>query len=134
MRMALPSIPPTTGLHDIVVLDFEGGGRHLLIDVSVARPLPLLATWLGPPSWQVTRRTGRSGLAKLLAYGDVGHHRVVPFVLEEFGAMGPLTSAFFKECCRLREDRLDLEGQRARPMVGADLDVILASALVGAWR
>eukprot|EP00899_Mesostigma_viride_P016438 jgi/Mesvir1/24796/Mv22048-RA.1 len=51
--------------------------------------------------------------AKLLAYGDVGHHRVVPFVLEEFGAMGPLTSAFFKECCRLREDRLDLEGQRA---------------------
>eukprot|EP00899_Mesostigma_viride_P018339 jgi/Mesvir1/26506/Mv16164-RA.1 len=26
---------------DIVVLDFEGGGRHLLIDVSVARPLAL---------------------------------------------------------------------------------------------
>eukprot|EP00899_Mesostigma_viride_P003353 jgi/Mesvir1/13018/Mv06017-RA.1 len=55
----------------------------------------------------------RAERTKLLAYGDVGHHRVVPFVLEEFGAMGPLTSAFFKECCRLREDRLDLEGQRA---------------------
>eukprot|EP00899_Mesostigma_viride_P013339 jgi/Mesvir1/22005/Mv14785-RA.1 len=66
-----------------------------------------------------------------MAYGDVGHHRVVPFVLEEFGAMGPLTSAFFKECCRLREDRLDLAGGPAGPMVGADLDVILASALVG---
>eukprot|EP00899_Mesostigma_viride_P014161 jgi/Mesvir1/22746/Mv14148-RA.1 len=51
--------------------------------------------------------------------------------VKEFGAMGPLTSAFFKECCRLREDRLDLEGQRAPCMVGADLDVILASALVG---
>eukprot|EP00899_Mesostigma_viride_P021457 jgi/Mesvir1/29312/Mv01570-RA.1 len=84
------------------------------------------------PSVPLRRYTAdRAERAKLLAYGDVGHHRVVPFVLEEFGAMGPLTSAFFKECCRLLEDRLDLEGQRAPCMVCADLDVILASALVG---
>eukprot|EP00899_Mesostigma_viride_P025989 jgi/Mesvir1/6575/Mv06322-RA.1 len=45
---------------DIVVLDFEGGGRHLLIDVSVARPLALSHV-AGASSRQVTRRTGRSG-------------------------------------------------------------------------
>lgn len=96
---------------DIVVLDFEGGGRHLLIDVSVARPLAL--SHVAGASLTAGYTADRAERAKLLAYGDVGHHRVVPFVLEEFGAMGPLTSAFFKECCRLREDRLDLEGQRA---------------------
>eukprot|EP00899_Mesostigma_viride_P022595 jgi/Mesvir1/351/Mv21743-RA.1 len=114
---------------DIVVLDFEGGGRHLLIDVSVARPLALshvagASLTAGYTADRAERAKLDPGLrrrytadraerAKLLAYGDVGHHRVVPFVLEEFGAMGPLTSAFFKECCRLQEDRLDLEGQRA---------------------
>eukprot|EP00899_Mesostigma_viride_P017494 jgi/Mesvir1/25746/Mv01927-RA.1 len=96
---------------DIVVLDFEGGGRHLLIDVSVARPLAL--SHVAGASLTAGYTADRAERAKLLAYGNVGHHRVVPFVLEEFGAMGPLTSAFFKECCRLREDRLDLEGQRA---------------------
>eukprot|EP00899_Mesostigma_viride_P001389 jgi/Mesvir1/11250/Mv01055-RA.1 len=96
---------------DIVVLDFEGGGRHLLIDVSVARPLAL--SHVAGASLTAGYTADWAERAKLLAYGDVGHHRVVPFVLEEFGAMGPLTSAFFKECCRLREDRLDLEGQRA---------------------
>eukprot|EP00899_Mesostigma_viride_P022928 jgi/Mesvir1/381/Mv11276-RA.1 len=98
---------------DIVVLDFEGGrpgGRHLLIDVSVARPLALSP--VAGASLTAGHTADRAERAKLLAYGDVGHHRVVPFVLEEFGAMG-MTSAFFKECCRLREDRLDLEGQRA---------------------
>eukprot|EP00899_Mesostigma_viride_P013297 jgi/Mesvir1/21969/Mv26455-RA.1 len=81
---------------DIVVLDFEGGGRHLLIDVSVARPLALSSHVAGA-SLTAGYTADRAERAKLLAYGVVGHHRVVPFVLEEFGAMGPLTSAFFKE-------------------------------------
>ena len=95
---------------DIVVLNFEGGGRHLLIDVSVARPLAL--THVVGASLAAGHAADEAERDKLRRYGDVGHHRVVPFVLEEFGAMGPLTASFFKECCRLREDRLDLEGHR----------------------
>eukprot|EP00899_Mesostigma_viride_P026324 jgi/Mesvir1/6877/Mv09045-RA.1 len=112
MRMALPSIPPANHWPDIVVLDFEGGGRHLLIDVSVARPLALshVAGASLTAGYTADRAEGPSSWPTATY---VGHHCVVPFVLEDFGAMGPLTSAFFKECCRLREDRLDLEGQRA---------------------
>jgi len=51
--------------------------------------------------------------AKVLAYGDVGQHRVVPFVLEEFGLMGPATKRFFADCTRIRGDRLDVEGRSA---------------------
>eukprot|EP00899_Mesostigma_viride_P017725 jgi/Mesvir1/25954/Mv20946-RA.1 len=71
---------------DIVVLDFEGGGRHLLIDVSVARPLAL--SHVAGASLTAGYTADRAERAKLLAYGDVGHHRVVPFVLEDpFGAL-----------------------------------------------
>eukprot|EP00899_Mesostigma_viride_P024175 jgi/Mesvir1/4942/Mv04567-RA.1 len=100
---------------DIVVLDFEGGGRHLLIDVSVARPLALShVAGASLTAGYTADRAELAGQAPSWPTATSGTmHRVVPFVLEEFGAMGPLTSAFFKECCRLREDRLDLEGQRA---------------------
>eukprot|EP00899_Mesostigma_viride_P019568 jgi/Mesvir1/27612/Mv07346-RA.1 len=37
---------------------------------------------------------------KFASYGNVGPHRVIPFVLEEFGAMGPKTvSGVFPRDC-----------------------------------
>eukprot|EP00899_Mesostigma_viride_P005334 jgi/Mesvir1/14801/Mv05439-RA.1 len=45
---------------DTVVLDFEGVAGICLLTFRWRGPW-LLATWLGPPSRQVTRRTGRSG-------------------------------------------------------------------------
>eukprot|EP00899_Mesostigma_viride_P027467 jgi/Mesvir1/7905/Mv11836-RA.1 len=96
---------------DITVLDYDGQGCHLLIDVSVARPLS---------GRHILRAAVDAGAAaavaerdKFASYGNVGPHRVIPFVLEEFGAMGPKTAEFFHECCQRREDRLDLEGQTA---------------------
>ncbi len=96
---------------DITVLDYNGEGCHLLIDVSVVRPLS---------SRYIHRAAADPGHAATLVehdkatiYGPVGHHRLIPFVLEEYGAMGSRTAAFFHECCQLREDRLDLEGQSA---------------------
>eukprot|EP00899_Mesostigma_viride_P022748 jgi/Mesvir1/3658/Mv14950-RA.1 len=93
----------------------EGSGiEDFVLDRESARTMTIPRDKAIELGNKIDRYTAdRAERAKLLAYGDVGHHRVVPFVLEEFGAMGPLTSAFFKECCRLREDRLDLEGQRA---------------------
>eukprot|EP00899_Mesostigma_viride_P022749 jgi/Mesvir1/3659/Mv24046-RA.1 len=122
---------------DIVVLDFEGGGRHLLIVVSVAHPgLGALSHVVGASqaAGYTADRAERAKLERVItAYGDVRHHCVVPgFVLEEFGAMGTMTAGFFKvECCRLREDRLDLEGERAPRLVSADLDIVLAPTPFG---
>eukprot|EP00899_Mesostigma_viride_P026275 jgi/Mesvir1/6832/Mv09013-RA.1 len=105
------------------------GPAHVAaLPVSSSLSGPDTRTWMDHAGYTADR----AERAKLLAYGDVGQHRVVPFVLEEFGAMGPLTSAFFKECCRLREDRLDLEGQRAPWSARTWTSYcLLASALVG---
>eukprot|EP00899_Mesostigma_viride_P023234 jgi/Mesvir1/4095/Mv16057-RA.1 len=104
-----------TGLSDISLLVLADSCGHSLETLEVSGPGVTDGGVLvvAGRCRRLRYTADRAERAKLLAYGDVGHHRVVPFVLEEFGAMGPLTSAFFKECCRLREDRLDLEGQRA---------------------
>eukprot|EP00899_Mesostigma_viride_P011481 jgi/Mesvir1/20333/Mv19924-RA.1 len=129
MRMALPSIPPTAGLTSWCWTLRGVAGICLYIDVSVARPLAL--SHVAGASLTAGYTADRAERAKLLAYGDVGHHRVVPFVLEEFGGMGPLTSASVLQGVLPAPGGLAGPGGPAGPMVGADLDVILASALVG---
>lgn len=96
---------------DITVLDYDGSGTHLLVDVSVLRPL--CQHHLRAAAAEPGRAAAAAEAAKIAVYGDVGQHRMVPFVMEEFGLLGPATSRFFMECVRARRDRLDLEGRLA---------------------
>eukprot|EP00899_Mesostigma_viride_P015304 jgi/Mesvir1/23775/Mv25224-RA.1 len=78
----------------------------------------LLPLWLSATSVPPTAMWGPTG-------------RVIPFVLEEFGAMGPKTAEFFHECCgQRREDRLGLEGQTAPAVVCPHVVLVLAAAPV----
>jgi hypothetical protein len=96
---------------DITVMDHDSRGVHLLCDVSIVRPCS---------DTHADRASSNPGGAaayvesqKLAIFGDVGPHRVVPLVFEEYGHMGPSTAKFFSDCVQLRVDRLDVESSLA---------------------
>ena len=75
-----------------------------IIDTSVV--FPCAATYV---SRAATRRLHAASMheqSKRSVYGDCGPHKLVPFAVESFGALGPAASALLRECAELRQDRL----------------------------
>ena len=74
-----------------------------------------------PAADSYVQRAGRTPLhaantlaqAKHRVYGDLGDHRVIPFVIETFGACGPEATEFFEQCCAARRHRLGQEADTA---------------------
>jgi hypothetical protein len=96
---------------DVTVFDHDGRGYHLLVDPRILRPLTSRYVHLAGETPGAA--AARVELDKVRVYGNVGQHRVVPFVLEEWGLMGPMTRRFFGDCLRVRRDRLEVEGRYA---------------------
>ncbi|KAK3271532.1 hypothetical protein CYMTET_20126 [Cymbomonas tetramitiformis] len=108
----LASVKKTHGYHrsylrnwrpDITVLNYDGRGRHLIIDVVIG--FPCADTYMGRAS-QVPLFTGAEGeRQKVRLYDDVSPHRLVPFVVETFGGLGVQAKKFLEECAGARQDR-----------------------------
>jgi hypothetical protein len=113
---------------DVTVFNHDGRGYNLLVDTRILRPLTSRYVHLAG------ERPGAAAevveLEKVRVYGDVGQHRVVPFVLEEWGLMGPTTKRFYGDCMRARGGSPG-GGREVHHMVCKDMVVFLAPTSLG---
>ena len=87
------------------MLDFYGRGRHLILDVSVARHLS--RSYVGRAARVPLHAATERERLKLHAYRRVSEvHRVIPFILESSGALGSMATSFMAHCAQLRRDGL----------------------------
>ena len=87
------------------MLDFYGRGRHLILDVSVARHLS--RSYVGRAARVPLHTATHRERVKLHAYKRVSEvHRVIPFILESSGALGSMATSFMAHCAQLRRDGL----------------------------
>jgi hypothetical protein len=101
---------------DITVFNYDGRGRHILLDVSVA--FPCCATYIRAASrnrlaaaiaHEAAKTTLYQGRRDSSDYPACGNHLLVPFAVEAFGALGPAAKRFFDSCAQRRHDRLQQE-------------------------
>eukprot|EP00854_Cymbomonas_tetramitiformis_P001373 gene1374-biopygen1220 len=90
---------------DIKVLNYNGGGRHLIINVVV--DFPCCASEVGRVSSVQLHTASAEERRKVTLYGDVFAHRLlVRFAVEAFGEVGVQAEQFLEECSGRRQDRL----------------------------
>jgi hypothetical protein len=96
---------------DITVHNYDGRGNNLIVDVAIT--FPCAASVCRQASTRPLYAAKRMEGQKRDAYGDLGSHRLVPFVLETFGAWGPAAEELFSECTEARRNRLGQEADLA---------------------
>ncbi|KAK3239996.1 hypothetical protein CYMTET_50121 [Cymbomonas tetramitiformis] len=89
---------------DSTVLNYDGRGRHLIIDVVIG--FPCASSFVERASRELLHTTGVEERRKVALYGDVSLHRLVSFVVEAFGELGAQAKKFLEECVERCQDRL----------------------------
>ncbi|KAK3247889.1 hypothetical protein CYMTET_42627 [Cymbomonas tetramitiformis] len=121
-EVAKSAFPLASGLHDdfvghlmyspnhcpdVIVLDAEGPGQHVLFDVATARPMSdahLGAAMMAPGA--AARKVEES---KVATYGDVCPHHFVRFGVEVYGRLGPAAYGFLRKTQRRFRERRYME-------------------------
>ncbi|KAK3276043.1 hypothetical protein CYMTET_15858 [Cymbomonas tetramitiformis] len=89
---------------DVTVLDAEGPGRHVLLDVATARPMS--DAHLGAAMMPPRAAAKKVEESKVATYGDVRPHHFIPFGVEVYGGLGPAAYGFLRKTqWRFRERR-----------------------------
>ena len=90
---------------DITVLDWNGRGSHLVIDVAVVHPGA--SHHVDRASWVPLHTCACRERIKTAEYGQLPiPHRFLPFVVDTFGGLGDSAARFLKELSRLRRGAL----------------------------
>ncbi|KAK3268450.1 hypothetical protein CYMTET_23049 [Cymbomonas tetramitiformis] len=92
---------------DITVLNYDGRGRHLIIDVAIG--FPCAQTYVEGAARVPLHTAAAMERRKVETYGDVTPHRLVPFAVEVFGGLGAQAQQLLQDCERRRQDRLGPE-------------------------
>ncbi|KAK3258683.1 hypothetical protein CYMTET_32280, partial [Cymbomonas tetramitiformis] len=92
---------------DITVLNYDGRGRHLIIDVAIG--FPCAPTYVEGAARVPLHTAAGMERRKVETYGDVTPHRLVPFAVEVFGGLGAQARQLLQDCERRRQDRLGPE-------------------------
>ncbi|KAK3251882.1 hypothetical protein CYMTET_38804 [Cymbomonas tetramitiformis] len=92
---------------DITVLNFDGRGRHLVIDVAVG--FPCAQTHVDGAARVPLHTAAVLERQKAYTYGDISPHRLVAFAVEAFGGLGEQAKQLLRDCARRRQDRLGPE-------------------------
>ncbi|KAK3252223.1 hypothetical protein CYMTET_38466 [Cymbomonas tetramitiformis] len=71
---------------DITVLNYDGRGRHLIIDVAIG--FPCAPTYVEGAARVPLHTAATVERRTVETYGDVTPHRLVPFAVEVFGGLG----------------------------------------------
>ncbi|KAK3275874.1 hypothetical protein CYMTET_16023 [Cymbomonas tetramitiformis] len=92
---------------DITVLNFDGRGRHLVIDVAIG--FPCAQTHVDGAARVPLHTAAALERQKAYTYGDISPHRLVAFAMEAFGGLGEQAKQLLRDCARRRQDRLGPE-------------------------
>lgn len=96
---------------DITVRNYDGRGNNLVVDVAIT--FPCAPSLYRRASTRPLYAAMQMEDSKRREYGDMGAHRLVPFVLETFGAWGPAAEQLFGECSEARRNLLGQEADLA---------------------
>ncbi|KAK3279724.1 hypothetical protein CYMTET_12402 [Cymbomonas tetramitiformis] len=92
---------------DITLLNYDGRGRRLIINVVIGFPCALSYVEVASSEPQHTAKVEER--RKEYLYGDVSPHKLVPFAVEAFGGLSVQAKKFLEMCAERRQDRLGPE-------------------------